>query len=258
MSHSLPVTHRFSTRTKRARAHSRTHNRAYTKEKKRERERTRSASCFSPPRLFPFSSLLLPFPTSPPNPALSLLHAPLHSFFLVKPPHLSLSLSTFLIHLPSHLLLPLALVYTRKIVDGFDRFPVNFEPRSCCGRKSKKRASRVTPCLASCFRRRRAAFHARSALPVFPLAPPSSLAHPSTPHFHRFPFVSPLDLARYRDTYWKSFGRRCPRSAAKSAVVLPFSPLQRFFKGYIYVMINYSRIYYQVIFDLIVIIKIYY
>lgn len=183
MSHSLPVTHRFSTR-RRAHTRIRTYVRTIARKQKR-RKRTRSLFSFSSPRLF------LPFPTSPPNPALSLLlHAPLHSFFLVKK---LISLSTFLIH---------SVLYVRGKSWTWVRSTRELGPPSWTDGSGRNRASRVTPCFASCFRRRRAAFHARSALPVFPFLsapPPPRLTFTVSLLFPRS--ISPA--TGY--AYWKSF-----------------------------------------------------
>lgn len=183
MSHSLPVTHRFSTR-RRAHTRIRTYVRTIARKRKR-RKRTRSLFSFSSPRLF------LPFPTSPPNPALSLLlHAPLHSFFLVKK---LISLSTFLIH---------SVLYVRGKSWTWVRSTRELGPPSWTDGSGRNRASRVTPCFASCFRRRRAAFHARSALPVFPFLsapPPPRLTFTVSLLFPRS--ISPA--TGY--AYWKSF-----------------------------------------------------
>lgn len=179
MSHSLPVTHRFSTRR---RAH--THIYAYVRtiaRKRKRRKRTRSLFSFSSPRLF------LPFPTSPPNPALSLLlHAPLHSFFLVKK-LISLSLCLYVSH-------SLSTLRTRKIVDVGSIDPWTWASK-LDGRKSKESREPRDTLLRLLFpaSTRRFPRSFRSARVPIPLGP-----SPSAPHFHRFPFVSPLDFARYR------------------------------------------------------------
>lgn len=78
----------------------------------------------------------------------------------------------------------------------------------------------MTPCFASCFRRRRAAFLvplcpcSHSSRPSLPL----SLPPPTTPHFHRFPFVSPLDFARYREHLLEKLRAEFPARGG----VLPF------------------------------------
>lgn len=110
----------------------------------------------------------------------SMLHCTLS--FSLKNSSLSLSVSTFLIH---------SVLYVRGKSWTWVRSTRELGPPSWTDGSRRNRASRVTPCFASCFRRRRAAFHARSALPVFPFLSAPPLRASLSP----FPFCFP---ARFR------------------------------------------------------------
>lgn len=156
-----------------ARAYTHIRIRTYAQSRVSEREEREHV-------LFSLSLLLASFSPFLLHPALSLLlHAPLHSFFLVKK---LISLSTFLIH---------SVLYVRGKSWTWVRSTRELGPPSWTDGSRRNRASRVTPCFASCFRRRRAAFHARSALPVFPFLSAPPLRASLSP----FPFCFP---ARFR------------------------------------------------------------
>lgn len=167
-----------------ARAYTHIRIRTYAQSRVSEREEREHV-------LFSLSLLLASFSPFLLHPALSLLlHAPLHSFFLVKK---LISLSTFLIH---------SVLYVRGKSWTWVRSTRELGPPSWTDGSGRNRASRVTPCFASCFRRRRAAFHARSALPVFPFLsapPPPRLTFTVSLLFPRS--ISPA--TGY--AYWKSF-----------------------------------------------------